>query len=263
MDLGLQGKVAMVGGGSRGLGFNVARMLAAEGVNVSIASHDAQAIAEAGKKIEQEFGVQVLASTMDARSGDDIQRWQQATFDRFGGVDLLFTNTGGPPPGTFLQFSAEDWQAAFDLLVLSVIRMVQGVVPSMQQRGGGAIVMSTSSSVKEPIPNLTLSTVMRASVSALAKSLANELAGDGIRVNQLVPGRILTDRIRQLDAANAEKFGVSIEEVRKRSEASVPMGRLGDPEEYARAAVFLFSGAASYVTGATLQVDGGAMRSVV
>ena len=263
MDLGLQGKVAMVGGGSRGLGFNVARMLAAEGVDVSIASHNEEAIQEAGRKIEQEFGGKVLAVKADARSADDVRRWHEETFDRFGGVDLLFTNTGGPPAGVFNQFGDDAWQDAFDLLVMGVIRMVRGVVPSMQERGGGAIVMSTSSSVKEPIPNLTLSTVMRASVSALAKSLANELATDGIRVNQLVPGRILTDRIQQLDAANANRTGLSIDEIRKRSEAAIPMGRLGEPEEYAKAAVFLFSNAASYITGATLQVDGGAIRSVV
>lgn len=263
MDLGLQGKVAMVGGGSRGLGFNVARMLAAEGVDVSIASHNEKAIQEAGRKIEQEFGGKVQAIKADARSADDVRRWQEETFDRFGGVDLLFTNTGGPPAGVFNQFGDDAWQEAFDLLVMGVIRMVRGVVPSMQERGGGAIVMSTSSSVKEPIPNLTLSTVMRASVSALAKSLANELATDGIRVNQLVPGRILTDRIQQLDEANANRTGLAIDEIRKRSEAAIPMGRLGEPEEYAKAAVFLFSNAASYITGATLQVDGGAIRSVV
>ncbi len=263
MELGLRGKVAMVGGASRGLGFNVARLLAAEGVSVAIASHDEAAITAAGQRIEQEFGGQVLAMKADARNGEDIARWQAATFERFGGVDLLFTNTGGPPPGVFEQFDDAAWQQAFDLLVLSVIRMVRGVVPSMKERGGGAIVMSTSSSVKEPIPNLTLSTVMRASVSALSKSLANELAADNIRVNQLVPGRILTDRIEQLDQANATKSGRPIEEIRKQSEQAIPMGRLGTPEEYAQGAVFLLSDAASYVTGATLQVDGGAMRAVV
>jgi 3-oxoacyl-[acyl-carrier protein] reductase len=262
MDLGLSGKVAMVGGASRGLGFNVARLLAAEGVSVSIASRDEARIAEARAYIERESGAQVLALPVDLRSAAGIDQWRDATLERFGGVDLLFTNTGGPPAGGFMQFDDAAWQDAFDLLVMSVVRMVRGVYPSMKERGGGSIVMSTSSSVKEPILNLTLSTVLRASVSALSKTLASEWADDGIRVNQLVPGRIDTDRIRELDAANARRTGQSEEEVRQRSVAAIPLHRLGTPEEYASAAVFLFSSAASYITGATLQVDGGAIRSI-
>lgn len=262
MDLGLSGKVAMVGGGSKGLGFNVARLLAAEGVSVSIASRDAGRINDAKTMIDEESDVHVLATAADLRTAAGIDAWLEATMKRFGGVDLLFTNTGGPPAGGFLQFDDAAWQDAFDLLVMSVVRVVRDVYPSMQSRGGGAIVMSTSSSVKEPIQNLTLSTVLRASVSALSKTLATEWAGDNIRVNQLVPGRISTDRILELDEANAQRQGISLEEVRRRSEAAIPMGRLGRPDEYARGAVFLLSDAASYITGATLQVDGGAIRSI-
>jgi 3-oxoacyl-[acyl-carrier protein] reductase len=262
MELGLQGKVAMVGGASRGLGFNVARLLAAEGVQLSIASREAGAIDAAARRIREESGGAVLAQPVDLRDADGIRHWQQATLEHFGGVDLLFTNTGGPPSGTFLDFDDAAWQDTFDLLVMSVVRMVRGVVPSMRERGGGSIVMSTSSSVKEPIPHLTLSTVVRASVSALSKTLANELAPDHIRVNQLVPGRILTDRIRQTDQHRAAQSGESLEVIRRRSEQQIPLGRLGDPEEYARGAVFLLSDAASYITGATLQVDGGLIRSV-
>lgn len=263
MDLGLNGKVAMVGGASRGIGFNVARLLAREGVSVSIASRDQEAIQAARLQIEAETsGARVLAVAADLSNGDAIDGWLAATMVAFGGVDLLFTNTGGPPGGGFNDFGDADWQSAFDLLVMSVIRMTRGVYPSMQARGGGAIVMSTSSSVKEPIPNLTLSTVLRASVSALAKTLANEWAGDKVRVNQIVPGRILTDRIRTMDQSRAEKSGQSLDEIRRQSEATIPLRRIGDPEEYASAAVFLFSEAASYITGATLQVDGGLIRSV-
>jgi 3-oxoacyl-[acyl-carrier protein] reductase len=262
MDLGLNGKVAMVGGGSRGLGYNVARLLAAEGVNVSIASRNEGRIREAAAGIERDTGGQALALATDLGTAAGVDEWIAATTERFGGVDLLFTNTGGPPAGQFMQFDDAAWQSAFDLLVMSVVRMARGVYPLMQERGGGAIVMSSSSSVKEPILNLTLSTVLRASVSALAKTLASEWAGDNIRVNQLVPGRISTDRIRELDAANAQRTGLPEDEVRRRSEAAIPMGRLGRPEEYASAAVFLFSDAASYITGATLQVDGGAIRSI-
>jgi 3-oxoacyl-[acyl-carrier protein] reductase len=262
MDLGLRGKVAMVGGASKGIGFNVARLLAREGVDVSIASRDEVAITGAARQIEQESGATVLALAADLAQRDAVDTWIGATLERYGGVDLLFTNTGGPPGGVFLDFDDEAWQRAFDLLVMSVIRMTRGVYPSMQARGGGSIVMSTSSSVKQPIPNLSLSTVMRASVSALAKTLANEWAADGIRVNQIVPGSILTDRIRSLNQSRALQSGMSVEEVQRQTEAAIPLGRIGDPEEYARAAVFLFSDAASYITGATLQVDGGAIRSV-
>jgi 3-oxoacyl-[acyl-carrier protein] reductase len=263
MDLGLNGKVAMIGGASKGIGFNVARLLAREGVSVSISSRDEAAIQAAKQQIEAEAsGAQVLAVAADLSRADAIDNWLEATMGRFGGGDLLFTNTGGPPSGTFNDFGDADWQATFDLLLMSAIRMTRGVYPSMQARGGGAIVMSTSSSVKEPIPNLTLSTVMRASVSALAKSLANEWATDNIRVNQIIPGRILTDRIRSTDQARAEKTGLSLDEIRRQSEATIPLRRIGDPEEYASAAVFLFSQSASYITGATLQVDGGLIRSV-
>lgn len=262
MELGLSGKVAMIGGASRGLGYSVARLLAAEGVRVSIASRDDAAINQAAERIQGGSRAEVLAIAADLRSAEGIDRWIAATTERFGGVDLLFTNTGGPPGGAFIDFDDAAWQAAFDLLVMSVIRMSRGVIPSMRERGGGAIVMSTSSSVKEPIANLTLSTVLRASVSALAKSLANEHAADHIRVNQIVPGRILTDRIRELDTHRAERTGRSIDELQRESERTIPMGRIGDPDEYGKAAVFLFSDAASYITGATLQVDGGLIRSV-
>ena len=182
LDLKLSGKVAMVGGASRGLGFAVARALAAAGARVSIASRNRQAIEAAGRRIELETAVPVLASAADLASADAIARWHQETLDRFGGIDLLFTNAGGPPAGGVLDFDDAAWQAAFELLVLGVVRQIRLVVPSMQARGGGAIVMSTSSAVKEPIANIALSNVLRASVAALAKTLALELAGSQIRV---------------------------------------------------------------------------------
>src|SRR6185295_18257929 len=150
-------------------------------------------------------------------SASDLTGWQQATVERFGGVDLLFANGGGPPAGRVLEFTDAAWQSAFELLVLSVVRQVRLVVPSMRARGGGAILMSTSSAVKEPIPNIALSNVLRASVAALAKTLALDLAGERIRVNQLIPGRIGTDRVREIDAINAGKAGVSPDEQRRRS----------------------------------------------
>jgi 3-oxoacyl-[acyl-carrier protein] reductase len=263
MDLRLNGKVAMVAGASRGLGYAVAHALAEEGAQVSIVSREAPAIREAGHRIEQETSAKVLAMAGDVRSAESIERWHAATVERFGGVDVLFTNGGGPPPGAALTFDDEAWQRAFELLVLSVVRLVRVAVPSLSRRGGGAIVIATSSSVKEPIPNLALSTVLRASVSALAKTLALELAAQQIRVNQLVPGRIDTDRVRELDEANGRRLGISAAEQKSRSEAAIPLGRYGAPAEFGRAAAFLLSDAASYVTGATLQVDGGLIRAIL
>jgi 3-oxoacyl-[acyl-carrier protein] reductase len=260
VDLGLSGKVALVAGASRGLGFAVAQALASEGATVSIASRDERAIVAAAERIG---GGRVFAQALDVRSAEGIQAWARETEQRFGGIDLLFANSGGPPAGAAVSFDDAAWQDAANLLLFSALRMVRAVVPSMEQRGGGAILVSTSSSVKEPIQNLGLSTVLRASVSALAKTLALELAPAKIRVNQIVPGRIDTDRVRQLDEGNAKRQGISADEAKTRAEAGIPMKRYGRPEEFGRVAAFLLSDAASYMTGATVQVDGGLIRSIV
>lgn len=262
MNLGLTHKVAMVAGASRGLGFAVARALAKEGVNVSVSSRNPEAIAAAGAAIERETGERVLAMAVDVRSAEAITEWHRFTLERFGGVDLLYPNAGGPPPGPALTFDDAAWQNAFELLLLSAIRMIRLAVPSMAARGGGAIVLPTSSAVKEPIPNISLSTVMRASVASLSKTLALELAPQNIRVNQLIPGRIHTDRVEEIDVDNSKRLGIPVEEQRKRVWATIPMGRYGDPDSFAAAAVFLFSEAASYITGASLQVDGGLIRGI-
>ena len=259
MDLGLRGKIAMVAGASRGLGFAVAHTLAAEGAHVSIASRDESAIRAAAARI----GGDVLAVPVDVKSAEAIQRWTDETGQKFGGVDLLFTNSGGPPAGAALSFDDSAWQDAVELLLFSTLRMVRAAVPLMQGRGGGAIVMSTSSSVKEPIQNLGLSTVLRASVSALAKTLALELASSNIRVNQLIPGRIDTDRVRQLDQISGSRQGISAEQAKQKSIAAIPMGRYGEADEYGRVGAFLLSDAARYMTGATVQVDGGLIKSVL
>lgn len=263
MDLKLTGKVAMVGGASKGLGFAVARALAAEGARVSITSRDRAAIDRAAAEIKNETGATVVASAGDLSSAQAIEAWFRATVEAFGGVDLLYANTGGPPAGAALSFDDKAWQSGFELLVMSMIRTVRLVVPSMQARGGGAILVGTSSSVKEPIANLAMSNVLRASVASLAKTLSIELAASKIRVNNLIPGRIGTDRLRQLDEINAKKAGVTIEEHRARSAASVPLGRYGAPEEFGRTAAFLLSDAASYITGASVQVDGGLLKGVL
>jgi 3-oxoacyl-[acyl-carrier protein] reductase len=259
MDLGLKGKVAMVAGASRGLGFAVAQALADEGAIVSISSRSESAVKAAAAKL----GSQALGTAADVKSADAIQHWASATIERFGGVDLLFANAGGPPAGPALSFDDSAWQDAANLLLFSTLRMVRAVVPSMKARGGGAILVSTSTSVKEPIPNLGLSTVLRASVSALAKTLALELAASKIRVNQIVPGRVDTDRVRELDEITGKKQGISAADAKARSIGSIPLGRYGDPTEFGRVGAFLLSNAASYLTGATVQVDGGLVKSVL
>ena len=262
MDLGLKGKVALVAGASKGLGFAVAQELARAGARVSIASRDDAAIRAAAERLGENGG-DVLGAPLDVRSADGIEQWVAATTAKFGGIDLLFTNSGGPPAGAALSFDDAAWKDAVELLLFSALRMTRAAVPSMQARGGGAILMSTSSSVKEPISNLGLSTVLRASVSALAKTLALELAGAKIRVNQIIPGRIDTDRVRQLDQINATKQGVTADQAKAKAIATIPMGRYGEAEEFGRVAAFLLSDAASYMTGATVQVDGGLVRSVL
>jgi 3-oxoacyl-[acyl-carrier protein] reductase len=261
MDFGLKGKVAMVAGASRGLGYAVARGLAREGALVSMGARDEARIADAGRRIAAETYLDTLAMPVDVRSVESLAAWHAKTVEKWGGVDLLFVNAGGPPAGTALSFDDAAWQGAFELLVLSAVRMVRLAVPSMKARGGGAIVVSTSSAVREPIPNLALSNIVRSSVAAMAKTLANELARDGIRVNHLLPGRIDTDRVKELDAIRSKATGSSVDEVRAGYAHAIPLGRYGAPDEYASAAVFLFSDAARYITGASLQVDGGSMKS--
>jgi 3-oxoacyl-[acyl-carrier protein] reductase len=263
MDLGLKGKVAMVAGASRGLGYAVARGLAAEGVKVSMASRDEAKITAAAARVAGETYSDTSGFALDVRSAESLAAWHAKTCEQFGGVDLLFVNAGGPPAGTALSFDDEGWKGAFELLVLSAIRMVRLAVPTMRSRGGGAIVVSTSSAVKEPIPNLALSNVVRSSVSALSKTLANELAADRIRVNHLLPGRIDTDRVRELDTMRGNAAGTSADDVKATYSKIIPLGRYGAPDEFASAAVFLFSDAARYITGASLQVDGGLVKGVL
>ncbi len=261
MDLGLKGKVILVAAASKGLGYGVARAVAHEGARVSICSREEAAIKAAGDKLAKETGAAVLASACDVRNGTSLQSWIDTSAKHWGGpIDGLLINAGGPPAGLFKELSDEQWQAAFELTLLSAVRMARGVLPYMKQ--GGSILVSTSSSVKEPIERLALSTVMRAGLAGLIKTLADELAGDKIRVNNLIPGRIDTDRVTQLDQNTAAKTGQTFEAVRKQQVARIPLQRLGTIDEYGAAAAFLLSPAAAYVTGATLRVDGGSLRSI-
>jgi len=262
MDLGLHGKVAMVAGSSKGLGFGIARELAREGALVSIASRTESDVFDAADLLAEETGTEVLPNVLDAADPDSVLQWVDNTTEAFGGVDMLVVNAGGPPAGNFDDFNDDDWQAAFELTLMSAVRMIRAVLPFMREARGGSILTITSSSVKEPIDFLLLSNVMRSGVTSLAKSLSRQFAPENIRINNLMPGRIDTDRVRSLDAMNAEEQGVDVEEIRAANELGIPLRRYGTIEEFGRLGAFLLSDAASYITGQTIAVDGGAIRTV-
>ena len=260
MDLGLKDKVALVAASSKGLGYGVAQAVAREGARVSMCSRNALEITEAASRLTAETGVETLCDACDMSNGESILAWVDQTVSRWGVIDAVLVNAGGPPAGVFKDFSDEQWQAAFELTLMSTVRLIRAALPHIVN--GGSILTVTSSSVQEPIERLILSTVMRSGVAALVKSLADELAPSGVRVNNLIPGRIDTDRVAQLDAGTAKRLNISVEEARERSVAKIPLGRLGTIEEFGAAAAFLLSPASAYITGASLRVDGGALRSI-
>lgn len=262
MNLGLTGKRALVLASSSGLGFATARQLAAEGAHTMVSSRSIERATAAQQAIMQEFpAATVHALSVDVADAASLRSTIEAASEQLGGLDVLVINAGGPPPGDFETVSEEQWETAYQLTLQSAVRAIRYALPHLRDAGGGSITILGSSSVKQPIPNLLLSNVFRAGVQALAKHTASEFAPYNIRVNVVSPGRILTDRITQLDAARAEKTGKSIETVRAESVATIPLGRLGEPAEFGNVAAFLASPAASYVTGVSWLVDGGAVKA--
>jgi 3-oxoacyl-[acyl-carrier protein] reductase len=262
MDLQLKGKTALVTAASAGLGYATAAALSVEGARVAICSRDLNRAQEAAARIGVESGHEVLAFQADVASEQDLTRLFTDAGTALGGLDILVCNAGGPPAGGFGSLSEAQWAIAFQLTLMSVVRSVRLAVPLMQAAGGGRILTILSSSVRKPIDNLTLSNTFRPAVYGLCKSLSNELAPQNIQVNGLAPGRIETGRINQLDDALAEKRGVNRADIRAASEKQIPMGRLGQPEEFGRVAAFLCSPAAAYINGSALLVDGGAVTSL-
>ncbi len=260
MNVGLQGKVMLVSASSQGLGFGIARALAAEGARVALCSREADKVAAAAARIHDETGAETWSAACDVRDAASISAWVDGAAAHFGAVDGLLVNAGGPPAGPFRQMTDAQWQAAFELTLMSAVRMIRAALPHMSR--GAAILTITSSSVIEPIERLGLSTVMRSGVLGLVKTLADELAPDGIRVNNLIPGRIDTERVAQLDQGASQRLGIPVEEVRAQSIAKLPLKRLGTIDEFGAAGAFLLSPAAAYITGASLRVDGGMIRSV-
>ncbi len=257
MDLQLTDKRALVTGASRGLGYATALGLAHEGVRVAINSRDADKLSGSAAKISSESGLEALpvpGDLSDPATAEDLIR---KTVDSLGGLDLLVTNAGGPPAGKFESFDDDTWQKAIDLTLLSHVRLIRAALPHLRESSAASVLTITSYSVKQPIPNLVLSNSIRAATVGLTKTLALELGSDGIRFNSILPGWTKTDRVIELMTNRAETNNTTVEEeTRKQSEDS-PLKRMGKPEEFANAAVFLLSPAASYITGVMLNVDGG------
>ena len=262
MDLGLKGRRALVLAASSGLGRATATELAREGARVALCSRDLQRARAAADDIAQETGGEVHAFEADVADGASLEALFENVARELGGLDVLVANAGGPPFGGFESLDEANWDRAYQLTLMSVARAARLALPHFREAGGGSILALASSSVVQPIPNLLLSNVFRPAVRALCKHLAEEYAGDGVRVNVLSPGRVLTPRIDQLDAANAKKTGKTPEQVRADAVSKIPLGRLGDPAEFGRVAAFLSSPAASYVTGEHVLVDGGLIRSL-
>ncbi|HEV8673447.1 MAG TPA: SDR family oxidoreductase [Methylomirabilota bacterium] len=262
MDLGLKGKAAIVAAASKGLGRAAARGLAAEGARVAICARSADELKKTADAIHAETGAEVLAVPTDVLKPEAIRNLVGHAVEAFGGVDILVTNAGGPPFGLFDQMSDADFQAAFELNLLSTVRMIREVLPQMRRRRWGRIVNIQSTSIKQPIDGLLLSNSIRPGVAGLSRSLVQEVSRDGITINTVCPGRILTDRARGFLASRAQIAGLSVDEFVKQDTAAIPMGRMGEPEEVANMVVFLASQRASYVTGVTVQVDGGLVRGL-
>ncbi len=263
MDLGIKGKVAIVAASSKGLGKAVAMGLAEEGVKVTICARGEETLKEAAREIESRTGAEILAICADVTQLKDIKNLVSETVKKHGNVDILVNNAGGPPLGIFPNFSEEDWKKAVELNLMSTINLTREAIPYMQRQKWGRIINITSVAVKQPIEGLILSNTVRAGVVGLAKTLSNELAADNITVNNICPGRILTDRIRSLAQGRAKQQGKSPEEIMISWENDIPMRRLGKPEELANLVVFLASERAAYITGTTVQVDGGVVKSLL
>jgi len=259
VDLQLTGKIALVVASSQGLGKAIATSLATEGCDVMVTSRNAAQLAVTRQQLLTSARGRVECCPCDITKLKDIQTLVAVTRERLGPVDILINNAGGPPSGGFDQIDDAAWQAAFELNLLSYVRLIHEVLPDMKPQGG-RIINVTSSSIKQPIPGLILSNVFRMGILGLAKSLAEELAPYNILVNTVAPGRIATDRTSYLDHLKADKRGISKEQVVAESLQSIPLKRYGETEEFARVVCFLASGASSYVTGSTILVDGGMVK---
>lgn len=263
MDLGINGKVALVGGSSRGLGRAVAHELALEGCAVAICGRDADTVEQTRDEMASATGAQVLGVAVDLSTPEGVEQLMRTTTDRFGRIDILVTNTGGPPAGPFESHSPETWRAAVAQNLESVLNLCRAVLPEMKGRHWGRIINITSIAVKQPVDGLILSNSVRAAVTGFARTLANEVAPHGVTVNNVMPGYTRTERLVHLAEHNAAQRGTEVDEAYAQWESEIPMKRLGEPVELAALVAFLASERAAYITGTSIPVDGGWIRALV
>ncbi len=263
MDLNLSGKRALVTGASRGLGYATARGLALEGCLVAINSRSREGIDRSANNLATESRSKVIGLPGDVTSQEVAEQLVQSSVNAFGGLDLLVTNSGGPPSGSFESIDEATWQKAVELSLLSHVRLIRAALPYLRKSGFASVLTITSYSVKQPIPNLVLSNSIRAATVGLTKSLALELGAEGIRFNSILPAWTETERVYELMQNRASLKGTTVEEEIERQSSESPLNRMGTPEEFANAAVFLLSPAASYITGVMLHVDGGMYKGTL
>jgi 3-oxoacyl-[acyl-carrier protein] reductase len=263
MDLGLRGKVALVAAASKGLGRATAEELATEGATVVICARNRETLDSAREEIARTTGSQIVAVAGDVSIESDVDRIVDKAIQEFGRVDILVTNAGGPPSGPFESLTTEMWKQAVDLTLMSVINLTSRVIPGMKQRQWGRIININSIAAKQPVNGLMLSNSIRSAVTGFARTLANEVAADGITVNNILPGYTRTERVEQLSNATAQREGITSDEARKKWEVEIPMKRLGEPKEFGALAAFLASERASYITGQSFAVDGGWIKALL
>lgn len=261
MNLQIDNKVYFVAGGSTGIGFGIAKALAENGANVFLGSRSEDKLSQALEVLTHTAGKHDAVS-LDAASSDSIKEWVAAGLNKYGRIDGLVINAGGPPAGRFEDLSEEQWDKGYQQTLMSAVRLIQTSLPALKEQTESSIVAVTSSAIKEPIDDLLLSNVFRSGVVSLLKSLSRDLAKYNIRINNLVPGRFATGRIEDLNAYVAKKKDMNVDDVTKASLSEIPLGRYGNADEIGRAGAFLLSPAASYITGETLIVDGGLTKTV-
>lgn len=262
MELNLKNRVALVTGASRGIGRAIAHSMASSGAQVCLVSREMPTLVAAADEIAQSTGAQVLPIAGDVSDVETPQRIVAEVEGQWGRVDILVNVSGGPPPGSFLERSEDEWSSALAVSLMSVVRFTRSVVPGMKERGWGRLLTVSSTIAKEPTPQMVLSATARAGVSAFTKAIATELAPHGITANVLLPGGVATQRLESLVSSAAERDGITYEESLARSVALIPLGRFATPEEFANVALFLSSPEGGYITGVSLEVDGGLTRSL-